>query len=122
MNLLSNAVKFTLQGSISISAQVIQSSDEIDCPHQDITTPSVVITVKDTGIGIAPANHEIIFDEFQQVDSSSTRKFGGTGLGLAITRKLVMLMDGCIWLESQLGKGSTFFFTLPVAKKYADPA
>lgn len=114
-NLLGNAVKFTDEGSVSVSARVIQRGEEANCPIPDITTPAVLVAVRDTGIGIAPQDHEIIFDEFRQVDSSTTRKYEGTGLGLAITRKLVEMMEGHIWVESELGQGSTFCVTLPVA-------
>jgi signal transduction histidine kinase len=70
--------------------------------------------VTDTGVGIAPEDRERIFEEFQQVDSSSTRKKGGTGLGLAIARRIVELHGGRIWVESTPGQGSTFAFTLPL--------
>ena len=70
--------------------------------------------MSDTGVGIAPEDHERIFEEFQQVDSSSTRKKGGTGLGLAIARRIVELHGGRIWVESTPGQGSTFAFTLPL--------
>jgi signal transduction histidine kinase len=100
-NLLSNAVKFTAQGHIQVSYQIINGY--------------VQFQVKDTGIGIAPENHAKIFDRFRQVDNASTRKYGGNGLGLAISKKLIELMSGDIWLESQQGIGSTFYFTLPLA-------
>jgi two-component system sensor histidine kinase ChiS len=70
--------------------------------------------VGDTGRGIAPDNHELVFREFAQVDASPSRLHHGTGLGLAIARKLVELHEGKIWVESELGKGSRFFFTLPL--------
>ena len=100
-NLISNALKFTTEGYI-----------ELGCSIQD---KRIQFHVKDTGIGIAPQNYSIIFDRFRQVEASMTRKFGGNGLGLAITKNLVELMGGKIWLESELGKGSTFFFTIPLA-------
>jgi signal transduction histidine kinase len=72
--------------------------------------------VIDTGIGIRQQDQTIIFDEFRQADGSATREYGGTGLGLAITKKLVEMMDGRIWVESEPGKGSTFSFSLPAAR------
>ena len=100
MNLVSNAIKFTEAGSISIRAKVEDGS--------------FLVAVSDTGVGIAPEDRERIFEEFQQVDSSSTRKKGGTGLGLAIVRRIVELHGGRIWVESTPGQGSTFAFTLPL--------
>jgi signal transduction histidine kinase len=72
------------------------------------------VAVADTGPGIAPEDQEKIFEEFQQVDSSSTRKKGGTGLGLSIAKRIVEMHGGRIWVDSSPGKGSTFWFTLPV--------
>lgn len=99
-NLLSNAIKFTPQGKIDVSI----SYDDCD----------FIISVVDTGIGIDPRNHELIFDEFKQVDSSQSRQYEGTGLGLALTKRLVELHGGQIWVESEgLNKGSKFIFTIP---------
>jgi signal transduction histidine kinase len=70
--------------------------------------------VKDTGIGISEEFHQQIFERFRQVESSSTRKYGGNGLGLPISKSLVELMGGSIWMESVQGKGSTFYFTIPI--------
>jgi signal transduction histidine kinase len=100
-NLLANAVKFTQRGTVTIAAAV--------------RGPDIVVSVTDTGIGIAPAAQVYIFDEFRQEDASTTRQFGGTGLGLAIAKKLVELQGGRIWLESAPGRGSTFSFTIPAA-------
>lgn len=102
LNLISNALKFTDQGEISIH---IKNSDEGD-PDR------LQFSVRDTGIGIPPEKCEAIFGSFTQVDSSTTRKFGGTGLGLTISRRLVEMMAGRIWVESELGHGSTFIFTV----------
>ena len=101
VNLLSNAIKFTKEGTVSLEFQ--QSSS---------TTWQIIVS--DTGIGIAPHKQETIFEEFEQVDGSSTREYGGTGLGLAIVRKLVLLMGGSIRLSSTLGEGSTFTVILPL--------
>jgi signal transduction histidine kinase len=101
MNLVSNAIKFTEAGSVRIRAKVEDSS--------------FVVAVTDTGVGIAPEDRERIFEEFQQVDTSSTRRKGGTGLGLAIAKRIVELHGGRIWVESTPGQGSTFAFTLPLS-------
>jgi len=98
-NLLSNAIKFTMIGSIEIGYQ----------PKGKM----VEFYVKDTGIGIPAEYHDVIFERFRQVDTATTRKFGGNGLGLAISKNLVEIMGGKIWLESESGKGSVFYFTLP---------
>ncbi len=100
VNLLSNAIKFTDRGSVEITVS------EID-PTQ------VLISVKDTGIGIAQSELEHIFEEFRQVDQTTTRLHGGTGLGLAITKSLVNMMKGTITVESKLRLGSTFYVCLP---------
>ena len=102
-NLLTNATKFTEKGDITLS--VARSTDD---------PAMVLITVKDSGIGIAPEKLPVIFDRFRQVDQSHTRRAGGTGLGLAITRQLVQMHGGDLWAESEPGQGSTFFFTLPI--------
>ncbi len=103
VNLLSNAIKFTDEGEIIVSA----SAKKIDDKKYEIH-----FSVKDTGIGIPPERQETLFNFFTQADASITRKYGGTGLGLAISKKLCELMDGKIWVESQVGKGSTFHFTI----------
>jgi len=105
-NLLSNALKFTDKGDVtlSVSSQGRQEDErELLC-----------FSVRDTGIGIDPAQHEQIFQAFQQLDGSTSRRFGGTGLGLAITRQLVLALDGDISLQSAPGLGSTFTVRLPV--------
>ncbi|MDP2336360.1 MAG: ATP-binding protein [Bacteroidota bacterium] len=101
-NLIGNALKFTENGSIEIGYQ----------PKGKM----VEFFVKDTGIGIPAEYHDIIFEHFRQVEDEKTRKYGGNGLGLAITKNLVGLMGGKIWLESESGKGSAFYFTLPAYK------
>ncbi len=100
INLLSNAVKFTERGTVRLQAQTANGS--------------VAIAVSDTGIGIAPDKLDLIFEEFEQADASSTRVYGGTGLGLAIARRLARLMGGEITAESALGSGSRFTLTLPL--------
>jgi PAS domain S-box-containing protein len=103
LNLTSNAIKFTDEGEIVLSAQLTATShDAVD----------VTFEVSDTGIGISPADQEHIFQPFSQVDASTTRRFGGTGLGLAISRQLVETMGGDLTVESQLGAGSVFSFTV----------
>lgn len=101
-NLLGNAVKFTSSGGVELGMErVSQSSEEIE----------LHVWVKDTGIGVPPEKEELIFSPFVQGDGSTTRRFGGTGLGLAICKQLVGLVKGRIWLESEVGVGSTFHFT-----------
>ena len=101
LNLLSNAVKFTPEGGqIRVKAGLGDSS--------------AIISVADTGIGIAPEDHERIFEEFRQVGTNYAQKREGTGLGLSLTRKFVEMHGGKIWVESELGKGATFTFTLPI--------
>ena len=105
VNLVSNAVKFTEQGEVYVSASgryLTPEEVEIHCP------------VRDTGIGIAPDQHQAIFNVFTQVDSSYTRRHGGTGLGLTISKHLVERMGGTIWVESEPNVGSTFHFTIRV--------
>ena len=99
-NLVANAIKFTERGGVTISATA--------------TGGEVTVVVTDTGIGVPAEAQTFIFDEFRQADASTTRRFGGTGLGLAIAKKLVELQGGAIGVESSLGQGSRFHFTLPV--------
>jgi GAF domain-containing protein len=100
LNLVGNAIKFTDQGGVTISAAAMNGN--------------FMVSVKDTGPGVAPADQQKIFEEFQQADNSSTRAKGGTGLGLAISRRIVEMHGGKLWVESALGAGSTFSFTLPL--------
>lgn len=104
VNLLSNAVKFTQEGSVTLMVEAVHTNGRCQL-HFAIT---------DSGIGIAEDNQDLLFEPFSQVDVSITRQFGGSGLGLAICKNLVSLMDGSIGVESELGKGSTFHFTIPV--------
>jgi signal transduction histidine kinase len=105
-NLLSNALKFTQQGQIVITADVASVSD---------CEVSLRVSVEDTGVGVPESKLALIFEKFVQADSTTTRRYGGTGLGLAISKQLVERMGGTIGVESQVGKGSTFWFTLPLA-------
>lgn len=103
VNLLSNALKFTEEGKIELSVDMLeQSGDQV----------RLQFAVGDTGIGIPADKLELIFESFRQVDSSTTRRYGGTGLGLTICSELVRLMEGEMWVESTVGSGSTFFFTV----------
>jgi len=102
VNLVSNAIKFTDQGEVVVCIEVESQTEEDVCLH---------FAVSDTGIGIPPEKQQLIFDSFSQADNSTTRKYGGTGLGLAISSQLVKMMNGRIWVESEVSKGSTFHFT-----------
>jgi two-component system, sensor histidine kinase and response regulator len=106
MNLIGNAVKFTEKGKVMVRLEKTNGDEEA-------RTCEILFTVEDTGVGIPAEKLPLIFDRFEQADSSITRKFGGTGLGLAISQRLVRLMGGQILLESRIGFGSKFFFTLP---------
>ena len=109
MNLLGNAFEFTPPGGkVWLDARL----------HDENAEPLefVLVEVGDTGRGIAPDHHELIFREFAQVDASASRGHHGTGLGLTIARRYVELHGGRIWVESELGRGSRFFFTLPISK------
>lgn len=102
-NLLSNAVKFTDNGTISLGLKIGETHFEF--------------WVADTGIGIPQSHRKQIFEQFRQVDETLSRKYGGTGLGLTISQRLIELMNGNIWLESEEGAGSTFFFKVPITDK-----
>ena len=113
VNLVGNAIKFTDTGEVSV--EVIQESRS----QHDVV---LHFTVSDTGIGIAEEKRATIFEMFEQADSSTTRRHGGTGLGLAIAGRLVGLMDGRIWVESELGQGSRFHFTIRLSLGEEEPA
>jgi PAS domain S-box-containing protein len=104
-NLISNAIKFSSEGS------------EVTIQIKPMNATHIQFFVRDHGIGITLEQQEHLFEAFTQADSSTTRNYGGTGLGLAITKRLVDLMNGKIWLESQFEQGSTFYFTLPLIKQ-----
>ena len=102
INLIGNAVKFTEQGDVAV---------EVAIESQSAGSCFLKFSVRDTGVGVPFDKQQAIFEAFSQADVSTTRRFGGTGLGLAICARLVQLMDGRIWLESEEGKGSVFYFT-----------
>ena len=112
INLLKNALKFTHSGHIYFGCNLVK----------DETQNSLKFYVEDSGIGIATDKHDIIFEMFRQVEDSSTRKYGGTGIGLSVAKRLVELLGGHIWVESELGKGSTFYFTIPVMESRMQPS
>ncbi len=107
INLLSNAVKFTDHGSVTCRAELVDDG--------------ILVGVKDTGVGIAPADQELVFDKFTQVGDTLTDKPHGTGLGLPICREIVERHGGRIWVKSRLGKGSTFAFVLPLTPPERQP-
>jgi two-component system, sensor histidine kinase and response regulator len=102
VNLVGNAIKFTSAGEVVLRVEVEGKENE---------SQNILFTVIDTGIGIPPEKRESIFNPFSQADTSTTRRYGGTGLGLTICARLVSMMEGRIWLESELGRGSQFHFT-----------
>jgi signal transduction histidine kinase len=105
VNLMANAVKFTEHGGVTVRATVVDGW--------------ITLAVVDTGVGIPAEAQAYIFDEFRQADSSTTRRYGGTGLGLAISKRLIALHGGRIWVDSTIGVGSSFLFTLPVRVRAA---
>ena len=111
-NLLSNAVKFTQEG------EVVVLGNGRNLPNDQF---ELQISVRDTGIGIPQNRMDRLFRSFSQVDTSTTREYGGTGLGLAISKRLAELMNGRLWVESEVNKGSIFFFTLLLKKAKKQP-
>jgi signal transduction histidine kinase/response regulator RpfG family c-di-GMP phosphodiesterase len=123
-NLLSNAVKFTPNGGeVVVSVSAYPLSAEENSPSEksiDYTEYELHFAVKDTGIGIPPERVNTIFQSFSQVDASITRKYGGTGLGLVISQRLSQMMGGQIWVESEVGTGSTFHVTIVTQASYSE--
>lgn len=105
LNMVSNAAKFTHEGSITIKAEL-----------EDPSSDRMRIAIVDTGIGIPKDKLDTIFDRFRQADSSTTRQYGGTGLGLAISRNLTQMHGGELKVKSEVGVGSEFYFTIPLAQ------
>ncbi len=108
VNLVGNALKFTEEGEVYVNVRAKRLVDD---------KLEVLFTIRDTGIGIPKGKQERIFESFSQADASTTRRFGGTGLGLAISSQLVALMGGRVWVESKVGKGSTFHFTAQFSQR-----
>ncbi|HWR02951.1 MAG TPA: PAS domain S-box protein, partial [Humidesulfovibrio sp.] len=133
-NLVSNALKFTHQGGVDVSVETAPAdakADAQDCAglppegkggELDGGCVRLLFTVRDTGIGIGPEAQELVFENFTQADSSTSRRYGGTGLGLAICRQLARGMGGDIWLSSAPGRGSSFYVSLPFRLPAAAPA
>jgi two-component system, sensor histidine kinase and response regulator len=112
LNLVGNALKFTAEGEVVVRVMVDAIEEKASILH---------FIVFDSGVGIAPDKFEMIFDSFNQADASTTRQFGGTGLGLTISRRLVQLMGGGMWVESELGAGSRFHFTVRLIPEARSP-
>jgi signal transduction histidine kinase len=108
LNLVGNALKFTHRGRVTVSVEL--KGDQLR------------YRVSDTGIGIPAHQIDEVFAQFRQVDATTTRDFGGTGLGLSITKNFVEMHGGRIWAESDLGEGSTFYFTIPLRAEGAPTA
>ena len=130
MNLVGNAIKFTPGGGhVTVTAKYVPSSEcqvpglESGTRNLEPGTPKspdfIEISVADTGIGIPTEELKSIFSEFRQVDSSITKEYGGSGLGLSIAKRLVEMHGGSIWAESQVGKGSTFYFRIPLQTQWS---
>ena len=113
INLVGNATKFTEQGEVLVS---------VESERQTETEEYLHFSIRDTGVGIAPEKQQAIFEAFEQADSTTTRRFGGSGLGLTISRKLVEMMGGRLWVESEVDRGSTFHFTVRCQRSAEKPA
>ncbi|GET39733.1 CHASE2 domain-containing protein [Microseira wollei] len=118
LNLIGNAIKFTESGTVKVSAEWVMGNGSLvmgNGSEFNQLPKQIAIAISDTGIGIPAAQKDRIFESFEQGDGSSARKYGGTGLGLSITKQLVELHNGKIWVESEVGVGSRFTFTLPTS-------
>jgi signal transduction histidine kinase/CheY-like chemotaxis protein len=119
-NLVGNAIKFTEQGEVVVAVEMADGESLGAREEGNGYTPSAIchlrFSVRDTGIGIPAEKQQAIFNAFEQADASTTRKYGGTGLGLTISRQLVEMMGGRLWVESEVGRGSTFHFTMRCAR------
>jgi signal transduction histidine kinase/CheY-like chemotaxis protein len=132
VNLVSNAIKFTDEGEVVVAVRLEHNQLYTEVPHRSRATQPAAhdprqdlelrFSVRDTGIGIPPDKQPLVFEPLHQADSSTTRKYGGTGLGLAISRKLAAMMGGRIWVESEVGQGSTFRFTARFAPTDTAPS
>jgi signal transduction histidine kinase len=116
LNLVNNAIKFTSQGFVEVRAKLKDGSS-----NGGMRGSMIHFTVADSGIGMTEAQQRVIFDAFRQADGSTTRRYGGTGLGLSISKRLVEMMGGEIWVESQPGSGSAFHFTVCVDVNVENP-
>ena len=115
-NLVGNAIRFTDRGEVALEARM-----ETEAESHDPDTIMLRFTVRDSGIGIPAEKHDLVFEAFTQADGSMTRRYGGTGLGLTISAKLVAMMGGRIWLESEVGHGTQFHFTIRCRAAKAEP-
>jgi len=113
LNLIGNAIKFTREGSVTVRANVDEKDESGLTLHFEVV---------DTGVGIPVEKQKMIFDAFSQCDQSISRRFGGTGLGLTISTRLVGMMGGRMWVDSQPGEGSVFHFTIRLERKAFAPA
>lgn len=110
INITGNSLKFTHEGGVTINLKTVSCDNDLNQEEKQI----LLFSIHDTGIGIPENQRESIFDSFSQADRKTTRLYGGTGLGLSISKRIIELMNGDIWVESEEGKGSTFYFKLPV--------
>jgi CheY-like chemotaxis protein len=131
-NLLANAVKFTSKGSVFLEIKALKDEKPSDTEGADFRTSwgcsdgsrtvELLFSVSDTGIGVPPNRVNAIFERFTQADESITRNYGGTGIGLYVAKRLVEQMEGSIWVQSELNRGSTFFFTLRLKAQQSQPS